>query len=285
MNIVVIIVLIFIVTIMSTSAVKIAVITGANQGIGLEISKKMASSGMKTILACRNEASGKGAAEKISAMGLDCEFRQLDISDKTSVNKFASALENDYGHIDVLVNNAGIAFKGSDPTPHRDQAYPTVHTNYHGTLLLTESLLPLLRKSSYKPRIVNVASMAGHLRILKSQQKKDQFTANDLTISQLTALMDAFVEDTKNEQPKDWPNSCYGTSKLGVVALTKVLARNEPSMLVTCCCPGYVQTNMSSFNGNKTPEEGARTPVFLAMTMVDAGPSGAFFMDEKEVQW
>jgi carbonyl reductase 1 len=266
-------------------SMEIAVVTGANKGIGFEISRQLASQGFKTILAARNPDLGKLAATELQKNGLDVEFRQLDISDHDSVLNFASKFQDDYGRCDVLVNNAAIAFKGSDPTPFTEQAEPTIHTNFFATLDITKAMIPLLEQSLC-PRIVNVASEAGHLRILPSQLRRDEFTAPDLSLEKLEALMRDFVADVKNGRhvERGWPNTCYGTSKLGVIALSKVLARDHPNMIINACCPGYCQTDMSSQRGNNSPAEGARTPVMLAQAK-KGSLSGGFFAGEREIEW
>jgi carbonyl reductase 1 len=213
----------------------------------------------------------------------------LDISDDLSIGRFARDMEEDYGGIDILVNNAAIAFKGSDPTPFKDQCFPTINPNFFGTLKLTESLLPLLRKAS-SPRLVTVASQAGHLRIIKSEELRNKFV-NCGTLDELEGLMTSFVEDVQNgvHEEKGWPSSNYGMSKLGVIAMTRILARREEqmqpgtAMRITCCCPGYCATDMSSHKGTRTAEHGARTPAMLALA--ENCGSGGFYLDEAEVEW
>lgn len=240
---------------------------------------------MKVILACRDPSSGQLEADIMKAGGLDVEFRQCDISSTESIQAFADSITTDFQRVDILVNNAAIAFKGSDPTPFCDQAEPTIHTNFFGTLECTTALLPLLRASP-SPRIVNVASMAGHLRILPTGDRREEFSSPSLTLESLVALMRSFVADVKAgvHQQNRWPNTCYGMSKLGVVAMTKILAREEPAITVNACCPGYCATDMSSHRGSRTAEHGARTPTFLAM-LPDGGPSGKFFSDDIEIEW
>lgn len=264
----------------------LAVVTGANKGIGFEIARKLAQSGFKTIVACRNPELGNSAAETLRSEGGDAEFRPLDVSDKESILQFASSLSNDYPALDVLVNNAAIAYKNADPTPFQEQARPTVHTNYFGLLWLTEALLPLMRKSVAQPKIVNVASQAGALRIFKSEEKKSQLLSETLTVDELNIFMQDFVEavESGNHSKDGWPNTCYGTSKAGVIALTRVLARDEPTILINSCCPGYCATDMSSHKGHKTAEEGARTPFMLA-TLDDNTITGKFYTEEREIEW
>jgi carbonyl reductase 1 len=203
------------------------------------------------------------------------------------VDNFVTNLQNDYDCIDILVNNAAIAFKAADPTPFAEQAAPTISVNYFGTLYITQNLLPLIKKSN-TPRIVNIASLAGHLGILKSPERVKHFANPQLTIEELGNLMNEFINDVQTGQhaSKGWPNSCYGVSKLGVIALTKILARTEPDIIVNACCPGYCKTDMSSHRGIRSAEEGARTPAYLALlpSSLDC-PTGLFFKDEAPVEW
>lgn len=217
------------------------------QGIGFEISKKLCASGLKTILACRSEALGTKAMNDLRRLGYDSEYRHLDIADEDSIARFVDSIARDYGKVDILVNNAAIAFKGSDPTPFRDQAHPTIKPNFFGTLLLSMSLLPLLRRGD-SPRLVTLASEAGHLRILQTRQLMESFSSDALTVPQLQGLMNSFVAAVQDGSHSriGWPNTCYGMSKLGVVAMTRVLAREEreipgSKVVISCCCPGQLQ--------------------------------------------
>jgi carbonyl reductase 1 len=249
-------------------------------------------------LACRTEELGQRAVQELQAEGCkNCEFRQLDISSTESIERFVDSVKRDYNNsVDILVNNAGIAFKNADPTPFQQQVRPTVMTNYFGTYELTTRMIPLLRNAKRFGRLVNVASEAGHLRIIKSPELQDQFTnIHALTLSNLNDLMNQFITVVENgtHSQGGWPNTCYGMSKIGVIAMTKRLAFEEeaktdgtPRVLVTCCCPGYCSTDMSSHRGTKTAEEGARTPAFLALQPeFSAAMNGKFFSSEKEIEW
>ena len=268
---------------------KVALVTGGNKGIGFHIAKKLGDpvNNIKTIIGCRNTELGIAAAELLKAAGCDVVFKQLDITDESSIKNLCSSIAEEYGRLDILVNNAAIAFKGSDPTPFKQQARSTIDVNFFSTLHVTNAMLPLLRKSS-SPRIVNVASMAGHLRIIPSEQRKSMFTSPALSVADLESLMHQFVDDVEGgvHSNNGWPNTCYGTSKLGLIALTKVLARDEPGMMINACCPGYCATDMSSGRGPRSAEHGARTPAMLAL-LPDSGKrsSGNFFSDEKEEEW
>ena len=148
-----------------------------------------------------------------------------------------------------------------------------------------------MEKSTDSPRIVNVASSLGHLKILQSNDLKARFLSPSLRVQDVNELMNSFVRDAQNgvHVSNGWPDSCYGTSKLGVIALTRALAKEladrKSRVLVNACCPGYCKTDMTSQNGFKSAEEGAKTPVLLALGLPDDGPSGRFFFEEKEVDW
>ena len=215
-------------------------------GIGFEIAKKIAAAELKCIITARNHEQGRAAKEALSSFG-DVEFRVLDISDRSSIAQFVDEFSRDFGKCDILVNNAGFAFKSADPTPFDRQAGPTFATNLFGTINFTEAMLPLLRRGE-SPRIVNVSSRAGLLRILKSNEElKSRVTASDLTLSEIIDLATSFVRDVEAgvHAEKGWPNSNYGMSKLLLTAYSHVLARQEGAgMQVNACCPGAVQKHI-----------------------------------------
>ncbi|CAM9596057.1 unnamed protein product, partial [Ascophyllum nodosum] len=260
-------------------------------GIGFAIAKKLARApGHVCILTSRDRARGEQAVEDLSQEGLKAIFKQLDIGDPSSVERFASEMEGEYGRCDILVNNAGIAFKASDPTPFKEQAEPTLKTNFFDTVAFTEKMLPLIKKSP-AGRIVNVASMSGQLSILKSRELRETFTSLVLTKLELQLLMRKFVDDVKSGQheAEGWPSTCYGMSKLGLIAYTVIAARVEAgsSVLVNSCCPGYCDTDMTSHRGHLSPEEGARTPFMLTQMkdLAKGGVTGGFFQREALSRW
>jgi len=246
---------------------KIAIVTGANKGIGLEIARGLArTAGVHTILACRNALLGAQAVEELSrevAEGSTLEQRVLDISSDDSIANFVRSFKADFPKCDILVNNAAIAFKSSDPTPFSEQASPTISINYTGTVELTKQMLSVLSPGA---RVVNVASMAGHLKILPNESVKSDFTNPALTEESLSRLMKDFVADISSGKAADrWPKTCYGMSKLGVIAFTKLLARDRPDLIVNAVCPGWCSTDMSSHSGPRSAEKGAETPLMLAI--------------------
>jgi len=266
---------------MASPGERVAVVTGANKGIGYHVAQQLLASGKfaHVVLACRDAARGRKAAAEIGG-----EFRQLDLGNQQSIAAFAEGLRAAYGRLDCLVNNGAIAFKGADPTPFQGQTRPTLAVNFYGTVTLTEALWPLLRASA-DARVVNVASMAGHLSRL-SPALQAKFASPSLTMSELQRLVATFERDVAagRHQQQGWGNSNYGFSKLALIAATKVWARENPGMLINACCPGYCDTDMSSHQGPRPAAEGARNAVLLA-ELPKGGPSGAFFEDMRESHW
>jgi carbonyl reductase 1 len=271
---------------------RVALVTGANKGIGKEIARKLCRSDedIITILACRTNG------EK-TAKELGCDHHcYLELTDDQSIEDCAKYVEETFGQLDILVNNAAICF--NDPTlygkvsytPFEKQAAITIQTNFFGTYKLTNRLLPLLQRSSSSnrqqpARIINIASAAGRLGILKSQEKRDMFTDPDLTTQKLEQHMNDFVKavETGVYEQQGWARTCYGMSKLGLIAFTKIMARDHPNLLVNSVDPGYCATDQNDNQGNRPVERGAVTPYLLATT--ESQCSGDHWFDEKVIPW
>lgn len=222
---------------------RVALVTGGNKGIGLEIVKALASTpGFKTVLLASRDASrGEAALALLRKQGYsNVTVVRLDLTDEGSWGECAAAIEATHGHLDVLCNNAAICF--NDPTlygqvphtPFAGQAEITVRTNFFGTLGVTRALLPLLRASA-SPRVINIASYAGRLSILskRSPERAAAVSSPDVQLADLERLMAAFVDDVRGggePAAKGWPGTCYGMSKVGIIAMTRVFAREEPTI-------------------------------------------------------
>jgi len=210
----------------------------------------------------------------------------LETGDKSSHESFRKEIEHKFGKVDVLVNNAAMAFKNADPTPFKEQCKPTIDINFRGTADFTEELLPLIRKG-HDARIVNVASMSGRISQLRSQELQNKFTSSALKKEEVRALVDKFESDVLNDRniSEGWGNSNYGFSKLALIAMTKVWAREEAKngISVNCCCPGYCNTDMTSNRGPRDPSEGALNAVIPAT--MENPPSGEYFSDFKVSTW
>ncbi|KZT60333.1 NAD(P)-binding protein [Calocera cornea HHB12733] len=238
-------------------------------------------------LTARQPALGTAAVEEIDRSGLLSKsrsqllFHQLDITDRQSVKAFAAHLEATHGQIDVLVNNAGVASKGSAFDSHIVKQ--TLDVNYYGTQRVTNALLPLIKPEG--GRIACVSSFMGQLHNIPGRALRRQFADPDLTHHQLDQLMSKFIQDVSagTYQSKGWPGSAYAVSKVAMTALTMIYAREHPGMLINAADPGYVKTDMAP-GGQSTPEQGAFTPTLLAIGDI-GDSSGMFFRDCYPVEW
>jgi NAD(P)-dependent dehydrogenase (short-subunit alcohol dehydrogenase family) len=228
----------------------IALVTGANRGIGLELVRELAQRGFTTVLGSRDQDKGRAAAEGLAADGIQVEPRRLDVDDDDSVRELASELEAQHGRLDVLVNNAAILYdtwqRGVDAD--LDLVHQALETNLLGAWRTTQACLPLLRRSSHG-RIVNVSSGSGSLSGMGAG------------------------------------TPAYSVSKAALNALTRILAAELRSdgILVNSVCPGWVATDMGGPAGRPV-EEGAAS-VMWAVLLPDDGPSGGFFRDGRPVPW
>ena len=268
-----------------TMATRVALVTGGNKGIGFEIAKALAAQGLTVVLGSRDVMRGEQAAASLrAALGLQhVSAERLDLTDAGSWALCVAAIEAKHGRLDVLCNNAAICF--NDPTlygavahtPFEGQADITVRTNFTGTLGVTRACLPLLRASS-SPRVINLASSAGRLSILssKSPEKAAAVTAPGLTLAALEGLLAAFVADVQAgvHASRGWPGTCYGMSKVGVIAMTRVFARDEPTIMFNAVDPGYCATDQNSNQGTLSAATGAQTPAALACLEVEEGGGG-----------
>src|SRR6185503_5880923 len=144
-----------------TDKMKIAVVTGANRGIGLETCRQLAAAGLKVILTARDEVKGRSAAEKLSKKNQGVQFYPLDVTSEESIHSLAKFIEQEFGKLDVLVNNAGISFSNkSVSSAPVDEIRRIMETNFFGPLMVTKALLPLLKKSD-DARVINVSSGMG----------------------------------------------------------------------------------------------------------------------------
>ncbi|XP_062618376.1 carbonyl reductase [NADPH] 1-like [Saccostrea cucullata] len=271
---------------------KVAVVTGSNKGIGYAIVRGLCKQFDGDVyLTARNEELGKQAVKILNSEGLSPKFHQLDITDQASIDRLRDFLKTTYGGLDGLVNNAGMAYKQASTAPFSEQAEVTIKTNYFGTLTVCEALFPLLRPHA---RVVNVSSMSSSSAIKKcSKEIRAKFANPKLTIDDLTRLINEFVQAAKNgnHESKGYANSAYGMSKVGVSALTEIQHRQlsadpREDILVNACCPGYVDTDMTSHKGHKTIDQGAETPLYLALLPPGTkSPAGNFVSERKVKNW
>ncbi len=256
------------------SSKKLAVVTGANRGIGYEIARQLAAEAVEVVATSRNRDEGEAAARKLGVRHFP-----LDVTRPESIESLAEHVRDG---VDILVNNAGISMKGFDAHVAR----ATLATNFWGAKNVTDRLLPLIRKGG---RIVMVSSGMGELSSL-SPALRGRFLDPLLTEGGLAELVESFVRDVESgtHGEKGWPSSAYRVSKVALNALARILARRLASdprgILVNAVCPGWVRTNMGGPGASRSPEEGARTPVWLALLPSD-GPTGGFFRDRRTIDW
>jgi len=238
----------------------IALVTGANKGIGLEVARELGERGAIVLLGCRDERLGSSAAATLRAEGLDVRPVVLDVTDEATIQAAASRIQSEFGRLDILVNNAGVAldFMAKPSEVPLDTVRRVYEVNVFGVIAVTQAMLPLLKKSE-RGRIVNVSSTLGSIGIAAKRDPSSAFLPTILA---------------------------YNTSKSALNSATVQFAnelRGTP-IKVNAACPGYCATDLNRHSGPRTARQGAQTPVRLA-TLPDDGPTGGFFNDEGPVAW
>lgn len=254
---------------------KVAVITGANRGLGLETCRQLAGRGYTAVLTARDAAR---AAEAAAAIGVD--HLQLDVTSADSVAAAAAELARRYGSIAALVNNAGVALDGFDAGVARR----TIAVNVDGAIAVTDALLPLFGDDG---TITNVSSGMGELSCLSDGLRR-RFADPGLDRAGLAALMSEFVADVGAGRCSEagWPRSAYRVSKAGLNAFTRIVARElgDSPIRVNAVCPGWVQTDMGGRGATRAVGEGAASIVW-AVDLDAGGPTGGFFRDGRAIPW
>lgn len=205
-------------------ASKVAVVTGGNKGIGFAIVRGLCKRFEGVVyLTSRDEERGKRAVAELNKEGLSPLYHKLDITVKESVEVFRDYIKQKYGGIDVLVNNAAIAFKVNAKEPVAVQAAETLRVNYFSVLSTCEILFPILKNGA---RVVNVSSSCGQLSHIKSESLRNRLKDPKLTVPELSELMYQYIEDAKQGiHSSKWGNSSYVVSKVGLTALTMIQQR------------------------------------------------------------
>jgi NAD(P)-dependent dehydrogenase (short-subunit alcohol dehydrogenase family) len=227
---------------------KIALVTGANKGIGFEIVRQLSKHDFHVVLAARNRDAGVQAVSKLKG---DVGFQVLDVSDDVSIGQAAKEFGSNYDHLDVLVNNAGIyPDEGANILDiTREQLVATFQTNTFGALRVVQAFLPYLKKAGLA-RVINVSSGYGELGGLSA----------------------------------DVPSYCLSKLALNGVTLMLDQRLRGQGIAVNSMCPGWVRTDMGGPGASRSVEEGADTAVWLATDAAQES-SGKFFRDRKEIDW
>jgi NAD(P)-dependent dehydrogenase (short-subunit alcohol dehydrogenase family) len=237
-------------------AERVALITGANKGIGFETARQLGKQGTTVLVGSREKNRGQKAVDTLGGEGIDARLLVLDVTDQATIDRAAADVERDFGRIDILVNNAGLLLERISPSECEiENLRKTFETNVFGLFAVTKAFLPLLRKSR-AARIVNVTSALGSLATMGDTQRlENKFLA-------------------------------YSASKAAVNMMTVALARElaGTAIKVNSAAPGYTATEMNNYSGTQTIEEGAVASVRLA-TLADDGPTGSFLDAKGFVAW
>lgn len=228
---------------------RVALVSGGNRGIGIEIVRQLAGKGITVILGSRNEEKGRAAAEGVEG---DVVVRQLDVTDQECVDRLAGSIEEEFGRLDILVNNAGVANDRGERGVDIDldeRVRDSLEANLLGAWRLSQMAIPFMQRNRYG-RIVNISSGLGAL------------------------------EDMGGGSP------AYRVSKAGLNALTRIFSSElrGSGILVNSVDPGWVRTEMGGQSASRPAEEGADTPVWAA-TLPNNGPTGGFFRDRRPIAW
>lgn len=242
---------------MSSSQKNVALVTGANRGLGFEISHQLAQQGVRVVMGVRDATKGQVAANQLLQAGFDVEFQCLDVTDTKSIEIIRSYLDQRYGKLDILINNAGICLdSGQQPSEvSLDIIRQTLEINFIGAVAITQALLPLIHKSE-AGRIVNMSSGRGSLT-----QHSDPSCHYAKTLA-------------------------YNSSKTALNSFTVMLAAElkDTTIKVNSADPDWCRTDMGTEAATHSAEEGADTPVWLATLSAD-GFTGGFFNSRNPVPW
>jgi len=246
---------------------RVALITGANKGIGLQIAKDLAKHGLVVLVGSRDSANGAVAAKTI---GENAHAIQLDVTDQGSIAVAAERIRKEFGRLDVLVNNAGIAFAGKPDVPFEERLKSNIpssasiddvrrvfETNVFGVMAVTQAMLPLLREAP-AGRIVNTGSSSGSLTLNSKPEHKH----------------------------RQMFGAAYSPSKtaLHAISLAFAIELEQTNIKVNIACPGFTATDLNDFRGTRTVEQGAREAVRLALIGPD-GPTGTLSDEDGPVPW
>lgn len=245
---------------MSVPAGSVALVTGANTGIGYAVAEGLCARGFTVLVGSRDATRGERAVARLREAGHDPRLQLLDVTDPSSVDAVASSIDREVGRLDVLVNNAAVKLEFHPSPPSElplDQVRAMFETNVFGSMRVIQAMVPLLLRSD-TPRIVNLSSALGSLSLAT----------------------------TSGSVYRDRPMLGYNVSKTAVNALTVQFANQfrDTAMKVNAADPGYVRTAMTRHDGERSPEQGAAVVLELA-TLGPDGPTGGLFDERGPVAW
>jgi NAD(P)-dependent dehydrogenase (short-subunit alcohol dehydrogenase family) len=243
---------------MTQTTQSVALITGANKGIGFEIARQLGHERHTVLLGTRNAAQGQRAADELRSAGIEAEVVALDVTDEASISAAAVTIQSRFGRLDVLVNNAGVQLDDLPPSRLPFEALRrTFDTNVFGAVLVTQAMLPLLRQAP-AARIVNLGSAMGSLSL---------------------------TSDPENLRSGYW-QLAYAASKAALNAVTVQFANElrAEGIKVNAADPGYVATDLTGHQGFNSVQEGALPAVRLATLEAD-GPTGGFYNIDGQMPW
>ncbi|GHO63271.1 dehydrogenase [Ktedonobacter sp. SOSP1-52] len=237
----------------------LALITGANKGIGFETARQLGQQGICVIIGARDKARGEEAVQKLAALDVQATFVELDVTDEKSISRAAQYIAETFGRLDILINNAGIS--GGNANTPSDTALAVMRTVYNtnvfGVVAVTKAMMPLLRKSQ-AGRIVNVSSGLGSITLARDRNS-EFFQVNNLP---------------------------YQSSKAALNAITVEFAKElaETPIKVNAADPGFTDTDFNNHRGYRTVEQAATVIVRLA-TLGEDSPTGSFQDGNGNVPW
>lgn len=230
---------------------KVAIVTGANRGIGFETCRQLSQLGIVTILTSRDEAQGRKAVSSLSKASPDLLYHQLDVADRDSITRLRMFVIDKFNRCDILVNNAGVFLDRGVSIFNLEEEIlqETIEINSFGALKMSQEFLPLMQAAGYG-RIVNVSSAMGSISSMGGG------------------------------------SAAYKLSKLMMNGMTRIMAAEieQEDIKINTMAPGWVRTDMGGSNAPRSLSQGADTIIWLATLLAD-GPSGGFFEDRTPAAW
>ncbi|OWR51646.1 Carbonyl reductase [Danaus plexippus plexippus] len=269
---------------------RVAVVTGSNKGIGFSIVKLLCQRFDGVVyLTSRDVERGKEAVKKLEELGLHPNFHQLDVAVRSSVEIFKHYLEENYGGIDILINNAAVVDAGFK-TCSFDEAKRVIDINYRSILTMHELIYPIVRNGG---RILNISSDCGHLSNIRNKFWIEKLSKQDLSVSDVNEFVEWFLESKKNGtfNVDDIANgasvAAYRVSKVAVSAVTMIHQKeyDNKNISINSMHPGLVRTDMTAGVGFYNVDEAAQTPVYIVLDAPQSLKGAYVWFDRKVIDW